>query len=447
MTRSLPASESLARIAAEDGAVRAFVRLDPGAMAAAEAAAARAPLHGLPVAIKDIIDTAGLGTECGTAALAGRVPARDAACVARLKAAGAVIIGKTATTELAHVTPTVTRNPRDLRRTPGGSSSGSAAAVAAGMVPVALGTQTGGSVIRPASYCGIAGFKSSIGRTELAGVHELAGSMDTVGWMARGAADLRLIGSVLLQPPRAAGPSPDRPRIGLAATPYDHLAEPAVHAGLARAAERLAGAAEVVPLALPAGFGALNALHRVVCSVEASVAFARYDREQPERLSAVLRAFIAEGVANRGRYAEAMAAARAGRAALADLLAGFDALMVPAATGEAPLGLESTGDAGFNLFWSLLGVPCVTLPFATGPAGMPIGLQLVGPFGRDEELLALAVRVEGWLAGCGDTPHPGPALSSSLPPCGLLHSQISRARSALKKSSPLHPLQRGERAG
>ncbi len=382
----------LARIAARDGVIGAFVRLAPDALDMADRAdreAPRGPLHGVPIAIKDLIDTAGLGTECGTPILAGRVPPRDAACVARLKAAGAIVLGKTATTELAHAHPAATRNPLDAARTPGGSSSGSAAAVADCMAPAALGTQTGGSVIRPAAFCGLYGFKSSCGRTELGGVQELAGSLDTVGWMARGAGDLALIGNVLLQPPRSAMPLLARPRIARLRTPYDQLADTATHAALDDAAKRIAAHADIVDVSLPGSFRDLNALHRRLTSVEAAIAFSDYARRAPEKLSAPLTAFIAEGRANRSGYADFAAEARAQRATLADFMRDFDALLAPAAPGEAPLGLASTGDAVFSLFWSLLQVPCATMPFACGPAGLPLGLQLVGRMNFDEELLAL----------------------------------------------------------
>jgi Asp-tRNA(Asn)/Glu-tRNA(Gln) amidotransferase A subunit family amidase len=383
----------LARIAARDGEVHAFARLAPDAREKAEqadAASHRPPLHGVPVAVKDIIDTEDLGTEYGSPIFAGHVPTGDANCVMRLKAAGAIILGKTVTTEFAHLTPRATRNPRDLSRTPGGSSSGSAAAVADGMVPVALGTQTGGSVIRPASYCGVFGFKSSIGRTSTRGVHELAGSLDTVGWFARAAADLSLLGRVLLSLGKPSAEAPDRPRLACARTPYDHLAEPAaLRARDAACAKLQAAGAEVVPIELPPEFGTLNALHRRVVSVEASRAFQHYAAEHPDKLSPGLTAFIAEGKRNEAGYEEARALAKEARHRLTGVMDGIDALVLPAATGEAPQGLGSTGDATFSLFWSLLGPPCATIPGATGAAGLPIGVQFVGRFGHDEELLAL----------------------------------------------------------
>jgi Asp-tRNA(Asn)/Glu-tRNA(Gln) amidotransferase A subunit family amidase len=383
----------LDRILRREPEIHAFARLAPHARERAELAdlaPMALPLQGVPVAIKDIIDTGDLGTEYGSPIFAGNVPKADANCVARLKAAGAIVIGKTVTTEFAHVTPQATRNPRDLGRTPGGSSSGSAAAVADFMVPVALGTQTGGSVIRPASYCGVFGFKSSIGRTETRGVHELARSLDTVGWFAREALDLSLLGRVLLRDGKRWPPLPERPRLACLATPYDSAAAPAALRARDAACERLAAAgAEVVRIALPQDFAGLNTVHRRIVSTEASRAFARYAKAHPEKLSPALTAFIAEGRRNEAGYEEARTIAKAARHTLAALMNGIDALVLPAATGEAPLGLDSTGDATFSLFLSLLGPPCATIPAAKGENGLPIGVQFVGAFNQDEALLAL----------------------------------------------------------
>ncbi len=382
----------LARIAERDGAIKAFARLAPDARlraSASDRAVSRGLLLGVPVAVKDLIDTAGLTTEYGSPAMAGHVPRVDAACVTKLRAAGAVILGKTETTEFAHQHPTRTTNPLDPKRTPGGSSSGSAAAVAAAMVPLALGTQTGGSVIRPASFCGTFGFKSSWGRTDVTGVHELAGSLDTVGWFARSAADLALLGRVLLKDPQAA-PAPTAPRLARLRGPYDSAAAAHVHAAVDAAAAKLAVAgATVEDLALPPAFGDLAQLHRRIVSVEAARAFAHYAAESPQKLSDKLRQFIAEGRKNAGDHAAAVVAVEAARSELARLVAGFDGLLCPAAIDEAPLGLESTGDAVMSSYWSLLRVPCATIPAAKGPHGMPIGVQIVAPMGRDEALLAL----------------------------------------------------------
>jgi Asp-tRNA(Asn)/Glu-tRNA(Gln) amidotransferase A subunit family amidase len=373
-----------ARIAERDGMIGAFARLAPDAPIRPAGA-----LAGIPVAVKDIVDTAGLGTEYGSALFAGHVPERDADCVRRLKAAGAIVIGKTVTTEFAHTTPKHTRNPRDERRTPGGSSSGSAAAVADAMAPLAIGTQTGGSVIRPASFCGVFGFKSSIGRTRTEGIHELARSLDTVGWFARSAADLQLLGAVLLEPPRKPTPRPARWRLAFLATPYDADAQACAREACDAVRRKLSGVADVADLALAPRYGALNALHRRIVSVEASRAFAPYEGRDAAKLSPALREFIALGRSNEMGYAAAQAEAEAARLAFDADIAPFDALVLPAALGEAPLGLETTGEATYSLFLSLLGPPCATLPAAQGPSGLPVGVQFVGARGRDEELLDL----------------------------------------------------------
>jgi Asp-tRNA(Asn)/Glu-tRNA(Gln) amidotransferase A subunit family amidase len=345
----------------------------------------------VPVAVKDLIDTADMDTEYGSPIRRGFRPMRDANCVARLRAAGAIVVGKTATTEFAHVTPAATANPLDPQRTPGGSSSGSAAAVADFMVPAALGTQTGGSVIRPAAFCGLFGFKSSVGRTDVTGVHELVGSLDTVGWLTRSAADLALLGTVLLTPTRAAAPLPPKLRIAHCRTPFDSAATPEARDAVTAAAARLREAgAEVLERALPRTFSDLNQVHRRLGSVEAARAFGPYEAENAALLSPALRGFIEEGRANAASYAQSVAKAEARRKDLAALMRDIDAFLVIAAPGEAPVGLGSTGDATFSIFWSLLQVPCVTLPTARGPSGMPIGVQLVGRRDRDEELLAVS---------------------------------------------------------
>ncbi|MFO0294009.1 MAG: amidase [Rhodospirillales bacterium] len=386
------AESCLDAIAARDPAIRAFVRLDPAARAAARAAdarRARRPLEGLPVGIKDLIDTAGLGTEYGARVFAGHVPAHDAHAVWRLREAGAIVIGKCATTEFANMHPAATRNPHGLRHTPGGSSSGSAAAVAAGFVPLALGTQTGGSVIRPGSFCGVFAFKSSWGRTETHGVHELGRSLDTVGWFARAAEDLEVLAPVLLTAHRRAA-APASPRFVRLATPFDAAASAEMRRAcdaFARDVERAGG--RVVRRRLPSWFAQTREAHRVVISVEASRAFARYLRETPGKLSANIRGFIAVGQRNERRYAEALKFADRARTLLEDAFGDDDVFIVPAAPGTAPRGLTWTGDSVFSGFWSLLRVPCTTSPYATGVDGLPLGVQLIGRYGADERLLAV----------------------------------------------------------
>ena len=382
----------LAQIAERDRALHAFVRLAPDATRVARASDARRrrrPLEGLPIGIKDIIDTKGLGTEYGSRAFVGHVPAHDAQCVHRLREAGAVILGKCATTEFANMHPSAARNPHAPRHTPGGSSSGSAAAVAAGMVPLALGTQTGGSVIRPGAFCGVFAFKSSWGRTETHGVHELGRSLDTVGWFAREAEDLALLAPVLLRGhvrPKAT----KTPRFVRLATPFDSVATREMRRACDVFARELAKAgAKVVRRRLPSWFAETREAHRVVISVEASRAFDRYLRETPGKISKHLHAFAALGRANEKRYSAALALGDRARLHLDEIFGEDDAFIVPGAAGEAPRGLAWTGDPSFSGFWSLLRTPCTTLPFARGPAGLPLGVQLVGRIGADEQLIAL----------------------------------------------------------
>jgi Asp-tRNA(Asn)/Glu-tRNA(Gln) amidotransferase A subunit family amidase len=285
--------------------------------------------------------------------------------------------------------PAATRNPHGLRHTPGGSSSGSAAAVAAGFVPLALGTQTGGSVIRPGSFCGVFAFKSSWGRTETHGVHELGRSLDTVGWFARAAEDLEVLAPVLLTAHRRAA-APASPRFVRLATPFDAAASAEMRRAcdaFARDVERAGG--RVVRRRLPSWFAQTREAHRVVISVEASRAFARYLRETPGKLSANIRGFIAVGQRNERRYAEALKFADRARTLLEDAFGDDDVFIVPAAPGTAPRGLAWTGDSVFSGFWSLLRVPCTTSPYATGVDGLPLGVQLIGRYGADERLLAV----------------------------------------------------------
>ncbi|MBM3596568.1 MAG: amidase [Alphaproteobacteria bacterium] len=390
----------LRRIDEVEGRVHAWVRVDrDGALAAARQRNANPSgglLHGIPVGIKDIIATKDLPTECGSPIRRGHMAGRNADCVERLLSAGAILLGKTVTTEFAHLHPGPTGNPHDPGRTPGGSSSGSAAAVAAGMVPLALGSQTGGSVMRPASFCGIFGFKSTVGRTDVTGVEELARSFDTVGWFARSAEELTLLARVLLIRPDYGVPSlPPRARIGVTMTPYAANASAETQDAVARAADALGTTGhKVEPVNLPAGFDGCNAAHRVVVSTEIGRSLAREWREQRALFSTELASFIEEALKlPSGAYDTAQGRIAAWRRMFDELMGSYDCLLCPSAAGEAPQGLGKTGDPVFNSMWSLLGAPCISLPFATGPSGIPVGIQLVGGRGRDEFLLALAERV------------------------------------------------------
>jgi Asp-tRNA(Asn)/Glu-tRNA(Gln) amidotransferase A subunit family amidase len=311
--------------------------------------------------------------------------------VQRLRAAGAVILGKTVTTELAYFTPGKTRNPRDSQRTPGGSSSGSAAAVADQMVPAALGTQTAGSVIRPAAFCGAIGFKPTFGLWPMEGIKALAPSLDTLGVFARSLRDLPLLSAALGAELRV--PEPRRvPRLLLCRTDRWEQAEPAQRALVEDAAQRLARAGAEVRELPGAALAGLFEAQQTIMSVEMARSL------QPERaqgeagLGEPLRELFRKGDAEQGRpYEEAVALAERARAAFASLVSGCDALLAPSAAGEAPaLALGSTGDPVFSRVFTLLHAPCVSLPAGTGPGGLPLGLQLVAPPGADPSLLAWA---------------------------------------------------------
>jgi amidase len=356
-------------------------------------------LCGLPVGIKDLIDTAGLTTAYGSPIYRGHVPLADAGCVRALRRAGAVILGKTVTSEFAVYTPGKTRNPRDPSRTPGGSSSGSAAAVADGMVPLALGTQTAGSVIRPASFCGTIGWKPSFGLLPLDGVRPMAPSLDTLGFFVQELADVPLALSALGAPLRKHEP-PAKPVLAVCKTEAWDRAEPTTRAAVEAAAARLELAgAQVREVVLGAPFAGLIETQIAIMGAEAAVSMRRELEQRPYDLSAKLREFLEAGRAvTPERLRAAHFQADTCRRELEALFKGVDALLTPAAVGEAPSGLESTGDPLFNRIWTLLGNPCVSLPVLQGPAGMPLGLQLVGPRGRDEVLLAAAEYVMGEFA-------------------------------------------------
>ncbi|HVP67222.1 MAG TPA: amidase [Anaeromyxobacteraceae bacterium] len=395
----------LSRIATEEPRVSAFQLVDAeGALRAArriDAMEERPPLAGLPVGVKDVIDTAGLATERGTPIFAGRVPHRDATAIARLRAAGAVVLGKTVTTELAFYRPGKTRNPHDPTRTPGGSSSGSAAAVAARMVPAALGTQTAGSVIRPASFCGVVGMKLTHGSVPMDGVSPLAPTLDTLGVFTRDPGDLRPLLSALGIPPGAGPVAAGARRIALCRTEQWPLAAPETRSLVEAAAQALARAgAEVREVDLGPEFHGLFEAQQVIMAAEAASAFGELRRAREADLSPVFLELVRTGEAlPRRRYEDAQELAGRARAALPGALAGTDALLTPSAPGEAPPGLSSTGDPAFNRIWTLLGVPCVSVPAGRSPAGLPVGVQLVAAPGDDFRLAGIAAFAAALLGG------------------------------------------------
>ena len=392
------AAACLARIAERDSVVRAFEHVDRDrALAEARArdrASHRGPLHGLPFGVKDIIDTHDMPTSYGSAIHAGHQPSADAACVALAREAGAVMLGKTVTTEFALRHPGATANPRNPAHTPGGSSSGSAAAVADFMVPVAFGTQTGGSIIRPASYCGVFGYKPSYNTINPAGVKPLAGTFDTLGVFARSVDDCALVVGVLAGEARAvARVEPLRPaRVGLWRTPAWRDVEGSTVRALESAAERLAHNRILVEeLVLPEEFESFLDAQSDVLRFEAARVFAFERTRRADLLSTSSRAELANGIAiPRTRYVEAQALIERCRALFGTTIAAFDFLLSPSAPGEAPAGLGDTGEAMFNRWQSGLRVPCLNLPGFTGAQGLPVGIQLTGAFDDDHSLLRFA---------------------------------------------------------
>ncbi len=392
----------LATIARDDALLQAWQHVDAeDARALARRGASgghRRPLEGIPIGVKDIIDTAAMPTEYGSAFYRGHRPAADAAAVARLRQAGAVILGKTVTTEFASVAPSRTRNPHNPDHTPGGSSSGSAAAVAAGMVPAAIGTQTAGSIIRPAAYCGIVGYKPSFGLIDVMGTKPLAPSFDTIGVLARSIADAALVASVLAaRPSLAATGEGSNPAIGIYLPPWSDRGEPAALAAVHYAAKRARGhGARLHGVSEIAGFADLLAAHQNVMDWEMVHNLGREMREGESIIDPVTleNLKMREGRMSERACGRAQAWLVAARRRLAEAMAGLDALIVPATPGEAPFGFASTGSSDFNRGWTALHAPCVTVPVGVGRKGMPLGVQVVAPEGEDRAALAVAALVE-----------------------------------------------------
>lgn len=392
-------------IAANEPQIGAFTTLDiEGARRTADGLAAL-PLRGLPVGMKDIFDTSDFPTAYGTAIHAGHRPKADAAMVMLVRRAGGVVLGKTVTTELAGLHPAGTRNPRNPAHTPGGSSSGSAAAVAAGMVPIAFGSQTGGSVIRPAAYCGVAGYKPSFRLLPTVGMKAFSWSLDTVGVFAAGVEDAAFAAAATTgRDLRVDGAAAAAPRMALVRT---HL-WPQASADMQAAVERAAHAAEaagarVQELALPPIFEDAVRCHGIVQDYEAYRALAyEYDRHG-DALSPLLRDQLHKAAAIAPeQYDEARRTTRRARQAFAELMADTDVMLTPSAPGAAPHGLGSTGLPTFNRLWTLLGPPCVNVPGIVDNAGLPLGIQVVGRFARDQVALLAAAFLQAALAGRRD---------------------------------------------
>ena len=392
-------------IEAQEPIVGAFQHFDRAAVMAAarrcDSEPPRGPLHGIPVAVKDVIDTFDLPTGYGSPIYRGHRPAADAACVALARAAGAVVLGKTVSTEFACFTPGKTTNPHNPAHTPGGSSSGSAAAVGAGMAPLAFGTQTAGSILRPASYCGVVGYKPSFGLVARTGVKALADSLDTVGVMARNVEDAAFFVGLLTD--RRALRDIDAllpPRIGFCRTPMWDEAEPATVAALDRVrAALLDSGARVDDVAVPDEHRGLVDVQNTIMGYEMTRALAderiRHSAEISPRLAQLFDHGMAIGA---DRYDAAQAAAAAARRGLADFFGECSAILVPAAPGEAPVGHEYTGNPVFNRMWTLLGTPAVSIPAGRGPTGLPVGVQLVGRIGDDARLMGCALFAQRALA-------------------------------------------------
>ena len=389
-------------IAARENEVGAFVALDLEAArrAADDPRLACAPLRGLPVAFKDIFDTADLPTQYGSPIYSGYRPRADAAAVALTRRAGGIILGKTVTTELASLVPAATRNPHNLAHTPGGSSSGSAAAVAAAMVPIAFGTQTAGSVIRPAAFCGVAGFKPSYRLIPMVGVKNVAWHLDTAGLYGAGVADVAFAAAAVLDRDlRVDRGTPAAPRIGLARTHLWPQASAAMHNALETAARiAQAAGAKVTELTLPPILEEAHAAQFTIQDYEAfrSLAF-EYDRHR-DKIDKKLREQLDGGAAiSADTYDAARRTASRARQVLADTMAEYDVILTPSAPGAAPHGLASTGNPAFNRLWTLMGTPCVNVP-GLSEGELPLGIQIVGRFGRDRSALEAALFLERAIA-------------------------------------------------
>ncbi len=395
----------LDRAASREAAIRAFAHLDPAQARRAAARARPGPLHGIPLGVKDVLDTADMPSAYGSPIWAGHRPRADAAAVAAVRAAGAVVMGKTVTTEFASRHPGATANPHDPGHTPGGSSSGSAAAVADFMLPLAFGTQTAGSIVRPAAFCGIVGFKPSFGTLHRAGMKIMSESLDTIGILARSVADCALAigamsgrdlsapwGGIEARPPRA-------PRLGLTLGPEPAKAAPETIALLHRAADaaRAAGA-EVVDFALPPILLRAAELHPALMNMESAQALAwELDAARPQCSAVLLEKMDWARSQPAPLLDEARRAQTTATMALYGLMGDMDALLTPSAPGEAPGGLDWTGDPAFNALWTLLQGPNITIPAGTGPTGLPLGVQLVGRPGEDRAVLGWARWLQGAL--------------------------------------------------
>lgn len=399
----------LARIASLDGKIQAWAWLKPEEAIKAARLSDRhlhsgetpGPLQGVPIGVKDIFATAGVPTEMGSPAFAGHIPTESAKVIERLETQGAFVMGKTVTTECAFLFPGKTRNPWNPLHTPGGSSSGSAAAVAAGYVPAALGTQTNGSVIRPAAFCGVVGFKPTQGLIPIAGALTFSHTLDQPGIFTRCVEDAAFLATSLADDGAQLSPSIDArsapPRLAAVKTPvWEQAGDDAKQNFRENIQTIRKGGAHIEEVELPEIFSHAHRAIRTIMAVESALNLEELHRKQAPLLSSTLKDFIAEGT-NTGAvvYLQALKMRLALQDELDRFLTRFDALITPPTTGEAQATLEQTGNPTFCSIWSLCGVPAITIPVGFGPLGLPLGLQIVGPRGKDGQTISSAHWCEG----------------------------------------------------
>ena len=407
--------DCLERIAEREPTIRAWTFVDTdAAMQRArvlDSQTSAGLLHGLPIAVKDLFDTFDMPTCYGSPIYANHRPAADAACVALARAAGAIVVGKTVTTEFATFHPAPTCNPRNPMHTPGGSSSGSAAAVADCMVPLAFGSQTAGSIVRPAAFCGVVGYKPTCGTINRVGVKMISDTLDTVGALARSVPDTALFVAALSDRRELIIEQPQvgAPRVGLCRTYEWDRAHPETMAAFEDAARSLSLAgASVRDIALPAQFAGLVDAQIAIMVREVAKSLSHEWQMHRESLSGEMIAMIEAGLAvSSERYDAARTLARTSRAALADVFEDIDVVLAPSTVGEAPAGIQATGDPLFNRMWTLLHTPCVHLPSGLGPRGLPVGITIAGPIGADRATLLAAdwihARIGRWDGGLDST--------------------------------------------
>jgi Asp-tRNA(Asn)/Glu-tRNA(Gln) amidotransferase A subunit family amidase len=410
----------LSRIESVDERTHAWITLDPDRVRAeartlskeASQSQFRGPLHGVPIGIKDIIFTKDLPTQGGSKFLEGHVPDYDAAVVERLKAAGAIILGKTVTTEFAGFDPAETRNPWNTSHTPGGSSSGTAASVAARMVPAALGSQTGGSISRPAAYCGVVGFKPTHGRVSLRGVLELAFSLDHIGPLTRTVADAALIGQIIgghdpKDPYSVDKPIdfrietlPSAPRIGMIHALFAEGTEEETRDLTLGAIKQLGAAGATTPIVrLPKSFKDVHAMHRIIMHAEGAAYHADRFSRKPKQFRPNIGGLIEEGLLlPAAAYVDAKKHQSIFKREIKCSFRGVDVIVTPATPAPAPHGLSSTGDPLFNSPWSHSGLPTVVLPIGIAENGLPVGIQLIGKAWDESTLLSVAAWCESVFA-------------------------------------------------